>query len=147
MHYDNAMQPKAGLICNRHEMVDNNLKVLLVEDSQLLSERLLELMSDIDGITPIGAVATESAAIHAIDTEHPHAILLDLRLKEGTGFGVMRHINTMKTRPAVVVITNYALPQYRKQAEVLGARFFLDKTQEFGQIPETLELLRKEQRS
>lgn len=125
-------------------MAEQDLKVLLVEDSQLLSDRLLELMSDISGVTSIGAVTTEADAVHAIDTRHPNAILLDLRLKEGTGFGVMRYINTMKARPAVVVITNYALPQYRKQAEALGARFFLDKTQEFDRIPETLAVLRKE---
>jgi len=123
------------------------LRVLLVEDSQLLSDRLLELMSDIDGVAPIGAVTTESAAINSIETQHPDVILLDLHLKEGTGFGVMRHINTMAAPPAVVVITNYSLPQYRKQAEFLGARFFLDKTQEFDRIPETLELLREEKLS
>jgi DNA-binding NarL/FixJ family response regulator len=129
---------------NRHEMAGDKLKVLLVEDSQLLSDRLLELMSDINGVTPIGTVDTEAAAIKAIDSEQPQAILLDLNLKEGTGFGVLRHINTMSQRPAVVVITNYALPQYRRQAEVLGARYFLDKTQEFELIPETLEALRNE---
>jgi CheY-like chemotaxis protein len=135
------------MIYNRHEMAGNDLKVLLVEDSQLLSDRLLELMSDITGVTSIGAVTTEAAAIRAIDTEQPQAILLDLHLKEGTGFGVLRHINTMKQRPAVIVITNYALPQYRRQAETLGARYFLDKTQEFELIPETLEALRKEKLS
>lgn len=124
-----------------------SLKVLLVEDSQLLHDRLMELMSGIDGVEPIGTATTEAEAISAIDAGHPDAILLDLRLKEGTGFGVMRHINSKDVRPAVVVITNYALPQYRKQAEMLGARFFLDKTKEFEQIPDTLELLHREQLS
>ncbi len=127
--------------------IGQSLKVLLVEDSQLLHDRLMELMSDIDGIEPIGTVTTEADAISAIENQHPNAILLDLRLKEGTGFGVLRHINSMEVRPSVVVITNYALPQYRKQAEILGARFFLDKTQDFEQIPDTLELLRREQLS
>jgi DNA-binding NarL/FixJ family response regulator len=104
-------------------------------------------MSDIDGIEPVGTATTEAEAISAIQSQHPNAILLDLRLKEGTGFGVLRYINSMEVRPSVVVITNYALPQYRKQAEVLGARFFLDKTQDFEQIPDTLELLRREQLS
>lgn len=122
------------------------LTVLLVEDSRMLHDRLLELMADIDGIRSIGTATTEAEAIHAIDTQHPGAILLDLRLKEGTGFGVLRHINTLDVRPSVVVITNYALPQYRKQAEVLGVRFFLDKSQDFEQIPDTLEFLRREQR-
>ncbi len=128
-------------------MTNHDLKVLLVEDSRLLCDRLLELMSDIDGVTSIGVASTEAAAIHAVDTQHPDAVLLDLSLKEGTGFGVMRHINTMAERPSVVVLTNFALPQYRQQAEILGARFFLDKTEEFEEIPETLELLRREQLS
>lgn len=126
--------------------LDPALTVLLVEDSRMLHDRLLELMADIDGIRSIGTATTEAEAIHAIDTQHPGAILLDLRLKEGTGFGVLRHINTLDVRPSVVVITNYALPQYRKQAEVLGVRFFLDKSRDFEQIPDTLEFLRREQR-
>lgn len=128
------------------EMIASDFRVLLVEDSTLLSERLLELMSDLDGIATVGAVSTETDAIQAVKQHHPDAIILDLRLKEGTGFGVMRYLNTMtSSRPAVVVITNYALPQYRQQAEVLGVRYFLDKTQEFDQLPNILEKLRNEQ--
>lgn len=127
------------------QTTDNDLKVLLVEDSQLLHELMMELMLELDGIDPIGTVTTEADAIRAIDTQHPDAVLLDLHLKEGTGFGVLRHINSMPVRPAVVVITNYALPQYRKQAQALGVRFFLDKTQDFEQIPDTLQILREEQ--
>lgn len=127
------------------EMIAADFRVLLVEDSKLLSERLLELMSDLDGIETVGAVSTETDAIQAVKQHHPDAIILDLRLKEGTGFGVMRYLNTLTSRPAVVVITNYALPQYRQQAEVLGVRYFLDKTQEFDQLPNILETLRNEQ--
>lgn len=129
---------------DEYEMADTDLRVLLVEDSQLLAERLLELMSDIAGVSSVGSVTTESDAIRAVMAQKPDAILLDLRLKEGTGFGVMRYLNAMHSRPAVVVITNYALPQYRHQAEALGARYFLDKTQEFDRIPEILEQLREE---
>jgi DNA-binding NarL/FixJ family response regulator len=124
---------------------NKELTVLLVEDSQLLHDRMMELMLDLDGITPIGTVTTEADAIQVIDAQHPDTVLLDLSLKEGTGFGVLRHINSLSVRPSVVVITNYALPQYRKQAEALGARFFLDKTQDFEQIPDVLQILRAEQ--
>src|SRR5690349_12200851 len=100
------------------------LKILLVEDSPLLSDRIMELLSGMEGIVPMGAVATESAAIQAIDQQKPDVILLDLRLKEGTGFSVMRHVRHAGKQPVVIVITNYALPQYRREAEALGARFF-----------------------
>jgi len=121
------------------------LKVLLVEDSPLLSERMMELLSEMEGIVSVGAVSTESAAISAIDAQNPDVILLDLRLKEGTGFSVMRYLKQVSKQPVVIVITNYALPQYRREAEALGARFFLDKSQEFDLIPAMLATLQIEQ--
>jgi len=126
-------------------MSERELKVLLIEDSPLLSDRIMELLSDMEGIISCGAVATESAAIEAIDLQSPDVILLDLRLKEGTGFSVMRHVKHTSKPPIVIVVTNYALPQYRKEAEALGARFFLDKSQEFDLIPAMLATLQIEQ--
>jgi two-component system, OmpR family, response regulator len=128
-------------------MSNADYRVLLVEDSVLLSERLMELISDIDGIATVAMVTTEHDAIQAIQTHHPDAIILDLRLKEGTGFGVMRYVNTLSSRPQAVVMTNYALPQYRKQAEALGVRYFLDKSQEFDRLPDILGELRDERGS
>ncbi len=132
---------------NGVEMKDVEFRVLLVEDSVLLSERLVELISDTDGIVTIAVVATEHEAVEAIQKHRPDAIILDLRLKEGTGFGVMRFVNTLPARPQTVVITNYALPQYRKRAEALGVRYFLDKTQEFDRLPGILGELRDEHSS
>jgi len=123
--------------------MNNGFRVLLVEDSRLLSERLLELIAAEDGVSAVGAVTTESEAIDAVRDLHPDAVILDLRLREGTGFGVMRFINTLSDKPEVVIITNYALPQYRQQAQRLGARYFLDKTQEFDRLPEVLKQLRE----
>lgn len=123
--------------------MNGGFRVLLVEDSRLLSERLLELIAGEEGIASVGAVTTEAEAIEAVRDLHPDAVILDLRLKEGTGFGVMRYINTLPARPDVVIITNYALPQYRQQAQQLGARYFLDKTQEFDRLPEVLKILRE----
>jgi len=119
-------------------------RVLLVEDSILLSERLIELISEIDGVDTIASVTTEVEAIEAIRKHDPDGVVLDLRLREGTGFGVMRFINTLASRPETVIITNYALPQYRRQAEALGARYFLDKTLEFNRLPDILGELRDE---
>jgi CheY-like chemotaxis protein len=128
-------------------MVETELQVLLVEDSSLLAERLLELIAQTEGVVTVASVATEAAAIQAVQEYHPDALILDLRLKEGTGFGVMRYLKTLPRPPTVVVLTNYALSQYRQQAELLGARHFLDKSQQFDQLPGILESLRQERRS
>ena len=122
------------------------LKVLLIEDSSLLSDRIMELLSDMEGIVSMGVVTTESAAIETINAKQPDVILLDLRLKEGTGFSVMRHVKRLhqQKQPVVIVITNYSLPQYRVEAKALGAHLFLDKSQEFDSIPSVLAALQAE---
>ena len=126
----------------------DDLQVLLVEDSKLLADRLLELILEIDGIAAVAAVSTEQGAIEAINAHHPDVIVLDLRLEQGTGFNVMRHINRSGgERPTIIVITNYALPSYRKEADQLGARYFLDKSRDFEQLPGILTTLRDERSS
>ncbi len=121
-----------------------DLKVLLVEDSALLSERVLELIADIQGVTTIGTATTEADAIAAVGAKSTDAVVLDLRLQQGTGFGVLRYIQSLANPPVVIVMTNYALPQYRVQAETLGARYFLDKLQQMDQLPSLLATLRDE---
>lgn len=126
-------------------MSPSDLHVLLAEDSKILTERLLELIGETPGVSVIGTVDTESAAIEAVKQQHPDVLLLDLRLKQGTGFRVMRQlIDSGEARPAFVVMTNYALPSYRDQAYNLGACHFIDKTEHFDLIPKVLSLLRDE---
>lgn len=117
------------------------LKVLLVEDSPLLSDRLLELLGDIPGVRTLPSVSTELGALGAIAELSPDVVVLDLRLKEGTGFGVLRGLKSLTQQPTVIILTNYALPQYRTQAEAYGVRYFLDKARDFDQLPAVLTKL------
>ena len=41
-------------------------------------------------------------------------MILDLQLAKGTGFGVLSQLRDK--RPVTVVLTNYALPEYRRRA-------------------------------
>lgn len=115
------------------------LRVLLVEDSKLLAERLLELLGTIPGTRTLGVVASEKEAILAVRDMLPDVLILDLHLKQGTGFGVLKAMHSLDKYPTVVVLTNYALPQYRTQATTLGAQYFLDKSCEFDRLPEVME--------
>lgn len=115
------------------------LRVLLVEDSQLISERLLELLADIPRVSVIGKAASEADALTAVREQAPDVLVLDLHLKQGTGFGVLKAMHSLEKFPAVVVLTNYALAQYRTRAQMLGAEYFLDKAREFERLPEVIQ--------
>jgi len=111
------------------------MRVLLVEDSRLLAQYLLEQLAAIPKVLSLGVVETEQQAIAAIAEQKPDLVVLDLHLKQGTGFGVLSSVSKATVRPIIVVLTNYALPQYRERATLLGAKYFLDKSNEFDRLP------------
>jgi two-component system, OmpR family, response regulator len=121
------------------------LRVLLVEDSRMLQDRLRETVAALDGVEVSDTVDSELAAVDAIRTGRCDAVVLDLHLRRGTGIGVLRALARAGARPPpVVVFTNYDLPEYRRMAQSFGVRHFLDKAREFEQLPAVLEQLRDE---
>ena len=66
-------------------------------------------------------------------------IILDLHLRQGSGFGVMKALARSRLRPHIIIFTNYDLPEYQKIAAELGATYFLDKAQDFGRVPALLQ--------
>ncbi len=119
-------------------MIVQGLKVLLVEDSSVLAERMVEFMSEIPEIDLIGIVDSEAKAVAVIKKRQIHVVLLDLCLKQGSGFGILRAITSMNQKPQVVVFTNHDSPEYRNAASALGARHFLDKAHDFHRLPQIL---------
>jgi len=118
---------------------DLSLRVLLVEDSQLLADQISEVLAATTCTTSIGVVSTEQEAIARSIEGHPDLLILDLHLKQGTGFGVLKALAGLSQRPTVVVLTNYALPQYRERALALGANHFLDKSSDFDLLPDLIQ--------
>jgi DNA-binding NarL/FixJ family response regulator len=114
------------------------LRVLLVEDSALLAARLAELIRQLPDIELIGVVATEAEALEQETATAPDVIILDLHLRAGSGFGVLRALARRGRRPKVVILTNYGLAEYRRQAEALGVEAFLDKSRDYHRLPALL---------
>jgi DNA-binding NarL/FixJ family response regulator len=113
------------------------LRVLLVEDSRVLAERLRESLDTLDNVEVVGLVADETAAVAAVLDQRPDVIILDLQLKEGTGFGVMQRLG--ETRPFIIVFTNYMLPEYQRIASSLGVQHFLNKSMDYERLPQLLQ--------
>ncbi len=115
-----------------------SLRVLLVEDSKVLTERLTEAIRQIPEVELIGTADTEAAAVASVKRDAVDVIILDLHLKQGTGFGVMRALASTQLKPQIIVLTNYDLPEYKNAALALGATHFLDKARDYGRLPEVL---------
>jgi DNA-binding NarL/FixJ family response regulator len=110
-----------------------------VEDSELLAERMREVLGQIIGVEVVGTVGDEGSAVAMARQSDIHVLILDLQLKHGTGFGVLRTLG--ERRPATIVFTNYALPEYRRWAEKFGVEYFLNKSLDFERLPEVIKTL------
>ena len=118
------------------------MKVLLVEDSVLIRDALMEVLSGDNNLTVDGIAATQSNALALLDNQQFDMLLLDIELAEGNGFEVIRH--TQKTgypfkAPVLIMLTNHANSQYRKLAKDLGVKYFFDKSLDFDLAIETIE--------
>ena len=116
-----------------------DLGVLLVEDSPRIAERMRELLQQ-EGLHVLATVDDEPSAIKALRDMPVDVLILDLQLRTGTGFGVLEAVGPQ--RPPTIVMTNYALPQYRERARKLGVEHFLNKAMDFERLPEIVAEIR-----
>ncbi len=115
------------------------LRVLLVEDSRVLAERLREVLDGLQNVEVVGAVSDESSAVAVAQEKHVDVIILDLQLRQGTGFGVLQRLG--KGRPKAIVFTNYMLPEYQRLANALGVEYFLNKSLDYERLPQLIQEL------
>jgi two-component system, OmpR family, response regulator len=113
----------------------DDLRVLLVEDSPVICRLITGIIDRVSGVKVTRSVDTEADAIDAISSGAVDVVVLDLQLRRGSGFGVLRAVRRMTARPTVVVLTNFAHPAYRESTLALGAGHFLDKSKDYDRLP------------
>jgi DNA-binding NarL/FixJ family response regulator len=116
----------------------SSLKVVLVEDSPAVRERLAHSLRSIDDVELIGEYEDANSAIDGIRNGAPHVVLLDIKLRGSSGMDVMRYVEQSKIDVKVIILTNYAEPQYRELFLRQGAHAVLDKSHEFHRVEELL---------
>lgn len=126
------------------QALEKGLGVLLVEDSPRIAERVRELLTQEEGVHVLATVDDEQSAIRALGELPVDLLILDLQLKVGTGFGVLEAVGAR--RPPTIVMTNYALPQYRERAKQYGVEHFLNKAMDFERLTEIVSAIRAARR-
>jgi DNA-binding NarL/FixJ family response regulator len=114
------------------------MKIFLVDDSASVRQSVKKLLAGLAHVKIVGEAETASVAQRLIENSNPEVVILDIVLKEGSGFDVLKEIKNRENSPKVIILTNYATPPFRKKAEQEGADFFFDKSTEFEKVIEVL---------
>lgn len=115
------------------------MKVMIADDSIVVCSRLVEMLSDIQGVEIIGQAQDVNGAIHLYHSRKPGVVILDIRMTGGSGIDVLRAIKHEDQSVKIIMLTNYPYPQYRKKCKELGADYFFDKSNESGKVVEILK--------
>jgi DNA-binding NarL/FixJ family response regulator len=119
------------------------VKVLIVDDSKIVCERLQQMLIDIADVEIVGQAHNAPDAIASISEAKPDVVILDIRLPGLSGIDVLKDIRAKKLSCRVIMLTNYPYPQYRKKCDALEADYFFDKIAEIEEIPNVIKELAK----
>jgi len=129
--------PEDGFAAKSAQPDPRELRILLIEDSRPIKERLANLLTVPGQMRIAGSAATEKEAIEQIDAAEFDVLIVDVELREGSGIGAIRrgreHYPAAR-QPLIIVLTNYPLPAVRSHCFRAGADHFLDKMRQFQDV-------------
>lgn len=121
------------------------MKILIADDSNAVRERLSEMISDIPGVETIIQAKSGEDAVTLTKKHDPDVVILDIRMpgeegnNSGNGIYSLEKIKKHKDSIVVIMLTNYPLPQYRKECIKRGTDYFFDKSIEFEKTVAVIE--------
>jgi DNA-binding NarL/FixJ family response regulator len=103
------------------------IKVLVVDDQELVRSGFCVILEAADGITVAGEAGTGEAAVAAVAAHRPDVVLMDIRMPGMDGLEATRLITRESGAPKVVMLTTFDLDDYVYEALRAGASGFLLK--------------------
>jgi two-component system OmpR family response regulator len=118
-----------------HDGAAAGRRILLIEDSAVLTRRLVELLSEPGRVEVAAQATTQSEAVSRLQQSVFDVLVVDIELAEGNGVAVIRAARQLyppDAQPLIVVLTNYASDFVRDHCFAAGADYFLDKMRDIA---------------
>ncbi len=119
---------------------EDKRKVFIVDDSPLVRERLINMISEIPTAEVVGQADIAFGTSNTIHKLRPAVVVLDISMPGGSGLHLLEEIKQSDPAPLVIVLTNFADEPYRQKCFQLGADHFLDKSTEFEKVMDIIRL-------
>jgi DNA-binding NarL/FixJ family response regulator len=103
------------------------IRVLLVDDHQLLRTSLRLRLDRERGITPVGEAGTAEEAVDRARFLQPDIVLLDLILPRRSGYDVIPELLRVSPRARILVVSSQTQPSSIRQAILAGASGYVSK--------------------
>ena len=108
------------------------LATILVEDSATIRDSLVPALAEVAGAEVVAIAETAAEGVAAIErlADRWRLAVVDLFLREGNGFEVLRAARLRDAGQHMLVLTNFATAELRRRAIEAGADGVFDKSTE-----------------
>jgi DNA-binding NarL/FixJ family response regulator len=121
-----------------------SITLAVIDDSAAIRRRVVSMVNQIDGVRLVGEAEDALEGLDLIREAKPDVVILDIRMTNRSGIGLLEDLKYDTYMPIIIVLTNYPYVAYRQRCLQLGARYFFDKTTEFVRVAEVVKGLVKQ---
>lgn len=107
--------------------MSNPIRVLVVEDHQIVRQGLIALLGVVEGVEVIGEAADGIEALKEHSARRPDVTLIDLRLPRMSGVEVIQQVRAAQPHARFIVLTTFDGDEDIYRALQAGARAYLLK--------------------
>src|SRR5437763_1687446 len=101
--------------------------VVLADDHALVRRSLRLLLDNEEGVEVLAEAADISTMMRHVHAHHPHVLVLDLRMPNGSSIEAIRRLRALVPGTEIVVLTMQESPAFAEQALDAGAVGFVLK--------------------
>ena len=119
-------------------VADRSLRVLIVDDHEIVRKGLSMLISRQDDLQVVGEVGTAGEAVERARELSPDVVVLDIRLPDGSGIEACRDIRADDSNVKVLMLTSYSDEEAVMGSIMAGASGYLLKEIRSQEIVEAI---------
>ncbi|NTW34323.1 MAG: response regulator transcription factor [Bacteroidetes bacterium] len=122
------------------------MKILLADDSDLILERLQEMLSMYEQVDIVGSFTNGVEALEALRILKPDLAIIDLKMPGLSGLEVLNEIRKKDKKLKFIIFTFYTSEYYKTMAIKAGTDYFFSKIDDFEKVSKVVEemMLQKE---
>jgi two-component system response regulator YesN len=110
------------------------MRVLLADDSELILERLQEMLTIYKQVEIVGVLKNGTQALEALRMLKPDLAIVDIKMPGINGLDILRELRKDDKAIKVIILTFYSSVYYRRSAIKAGTDYFFSKVDDFEKI-------------
>jgi two-component system, NarL family, response regulator DevR len=121
--------------------MDKPLRILLVDDHEVVRAGLRMLLGHRPNLTIVGEASTAAAAVAEAARTAPDVIIMDVRLPDGSGVEACREIRSARPATRVLMLTSFADEDAVDASVMAGASGYLLKQTRSAELIHAIEVV------